>query len=71
VILYGTSIFDDKQRLPTIHKVKEAVGETYSIWEQLVKKLAYDYGNIVGEWKYYSKKSGWCYRMVSEKRNIY
>lgn len=44
--------------------------DTYVIWDELQSYVKAKYPNITGEWKYYGKASGWCFKLISEKRNL-
>lgn len=64
------SIFSDKNRCPTHHKLSEALGETCSIWQQLVDFTKNNYPDATEEWRFSGEKFGWSYRIKDAKRVI-
>ncbi|MFV0395612.1 MAG: DUF3788 family protein [Coprobacillaceae bacterium] len=66
----ATSIFEDKQQIPTIEEVEMSLKEVLSVWEHLLDYIEQHYGKLQNEWKFYSKKAGWTYRVSNDKRNI-
>lgn len=64
------SVFLDKSRVPTMSDVEKKLKDAYAVWGHLLQYLEHRYGTLTNEWKYYSKTSGWCYRIAGSKRNI-
>ena len=65
------SIFDDKNAMPNDDMVSAALCDTAFIWNELRAYVGDNYPCITGEWKYYGKTSGWTYKLISEKRNLF
>ena len=66
----ATSIFDKKEVIPGKDDLKEVLKENIAIWNELMDYLEGEYGPIKSEWKFYSKKSGWTYRVSNKRRNL-
>ncbi|MGL6298371.1 MAG: DUF3788 domain-containing protein [Methanobacteriaceae archaeon] len=66
----ATSIFDNKEIIPDEEDLKEVLKENMDLWNQLIKYLEEEYGPIKAEWKFYSKKAGWSYKVSNKKRNL-
>lgn len=64
------SAFMNKRAMPTEIELKEKLGSTYIIWNELKIYLNDNLKNPSEEWNYPGKKYGWSFRMKSKKRNI-
>jgi hypothetical protein len=50
--------------------LSEALGPAKPTWDQLIAALADEQGVSTHEWKSYSRKSGWAFRLLRKKRTI-
>ena len=64
------SIFGDKKILPNDEMLGEALSELKNHWDSIKKHIENTYDKISGEWKYYSKSSGWTFVIKSGKRTL-
>jgi hypothetical protein len=64
-------LFLDKSTKPTERQLKEAIADTYKYWIEIKKRIAELYGDTKGEWKFYSKKSGWTLKTLLNNRNLF
>jgi hypothetical protein len=64
-------LFLDKSTQPTERQLKEAIADTYEYWIEIKNRIAELYGDTKGEWKFYSKKSGWTLKTLLKKRNLF
>jgi len=67
----SSSIFDDKTIKPDDKMLSEAIGETSEIWDEIKQQLKSQYGDLIEEWKFYGKKSGWILKTLKKKRNLF
>jgi hypothetical protein len=51
--------------------VADILGDSLPFWEELRNHVHEKYPNISGEWKYYGKASGWVFKTISKKRNLF
>ncbi len=65
-----TSIFTDKTKEPNEAELKNALGDTFILWEQLVAFTKSSYPKAFEEWKYSGVKYGWSFRVNDQKRVI-
>ncbi len=63
----ATSLFDQKDQLPTQELLHRALGQSLSLWEESIAFLERRQAGIVSEWKFYSKKAGWCLKLANSK----
>jgi hypothetical protein len=61
--------FIGKPHPPTGNELAKALGPAMALWDQLVAELASKYG-LKTEWKFYSIKMGWSFRLKRKERNI-
>lgn len=66
----ATSVFDIKEIVPEEDDLEKVLKDSIDLWNQLMNYLEEEYGPITSEWKFYSKKSGWSYRVSNKKRNL-
>jgi hypothetical protein len=64
------SLFDDKSKQPTKQMVAKAIGKQYQLWTDIAEYVVEKYAKAIEEWKYYSVKYGWSFRLKDKKRNI-
>ncbi|HET6671522.1 MAG TPA: DUF3788 domain-containing protein [Pyrinomonadaceae bacterium] len=64
------SIFDDKLTPPTEASLKQALGNSFAIWNELKKALAANYPPVSFEWGFTSKSTGWGLRIKHKERVI-
>jgi Protein of unknown function (DUF3788) len=65
------SIFLDKSDKPNNEMLSNALGETYTYWEEIKNTLEARYGKLTEEWKYYGANSGWSLKLLLKKRNLF
>ncbi|ALR31014.1 hypothetical protein ATE47_10960 [Chryseobacterium sp. IHB B 17019] len=64
------SIFNIKDEIPTLDQLKEALGETYDLW-QCLEKFTHEHDhNSKSEWHFSGQKFGWSLRVKDKKRVI-
>jgi hypothetical protein len=54
---------------PTEKRLADALGPAKALWDQLVAKLVSKH-DLKSEWKFYSIKMGWSFRLKRSERNI-
>jgi hypothetical protein len=64
------SIFDDKSKQPTKQMLAKALGKQYQLWTDIAEYVIEKYPEAMEEWKYYSVKYPWSFRLKNKKRNI-
>ena len=64
------SVFDDKLTPPTEASLKQALGNSFTIWTDLKKVLAANYPPVSFEWGFTSKSTGWGMRIKHKERVI-
>jgi hypothetical protein len=64
------SLFDDKSKQPTKQMLAKALGKQYQLWTEIAEYVVEKYPRAIEEWKYYSVKYGWSFRLKDKKRNI-
>ncbi|MGA2572524.1 MAG: DUF3788 family protein [Terracidiphilus sp.] len=62
--------FIGKKVQPADADLAAALGAAKPLWDQLVSALISDCPDLVPEWKFYSLKMGWGFRLQKAKRNI-
>ncbi len=62
--------FIGKPEQPTEADLAAALGNAKPVWDRLVSALMADCPELVPEWKFYSLKMGWAFRLQHKKRNI-
>ena len=65
------SIFDSKSVKPDENMVADVLADALTLWDELQNHVQENYPNISGEWKHYGKASGWVYKLISKKRNLF
>lgn len=64
------SIFDNKEIQPDLKQLKQAIGNTYEVWNEIKKFVLAQYPNATEEWNYSGKNYGWGFRLKDKKRAI-
>ncbi len=64
-------LFLDKSAQPTERQLEAAIADTYEYWNETKNRITELYGKTKGEWKFYSKKSGWTLKTLLRKRNLF
>ncbi len=62
--------FAGQSEPPTQNAVESALGESYSLWRQLVQELKQELGLDGEDWHSSGVKYGWALRLQQKKRNI-
>jgi hypothetical protein len=62
------SIFTDKNKPPSNKDLKEALGDTFQLWQSIKDYVFSKYPKGVEEWS--CSKYGWSYRIKDKKRTI-
>ena len=65
------SFFMDKSVKPENKSLFKALEKTAKLWERLRTDLENEYGELIEDWKFYSKKSGWTLKLLQKKRNLF
>lgn len=63
-----SSIFTDKNQLPTRADIKQVLGKSYARWQELVNYILEQHPAAREEWNY--SKAGWNCRVKDSKRVI-
>jgi hypothetical protein len=63
-----TSVFSDPNQVPDELALKNALGETYKIWQKIFQFTLDLQGSAQSEWKYSGKRFGWSFRVSDKKR---
>lgn len=64
------SAFDDKSAPPGEADLKEVLGNSSTLWHDLLGRIPEHFGPITAEWGFASKSTGWGLRLKTEKRTI-
>ncbi len=64
------SVFTDKLNVPTEDILKDKLGDSHILWQELEEFVLQKYPGAKQEWNYPGKKYGWSYRMEDKKRAI-
>ena len=64
------SVFEDKAVDPTVDQLFDVLGETFSLWEEVVRYVEEKHGESEAVRKFTGQKWGWNMRVVRKKRNI-
>jgi hypothetical protein len=65
-----SSIFMDKERLPSENDLREALGDKFELWMEIRDRVFQKYPEGREEWNFPGKKYGWSYRIKDKKRAI-
>ena len=61
----------DKSVKPEEKSLLKALGNTGTLWTKLRTNLEDELGELIEDWKFYSKKSGWTLKLLQKKRNLF
>jgi hypothetical protein len=64
------SAFNDKSRPPRSKELKETLGRSGNLWDQLRDHLASEYEPLTDKWVMYSDRWGWSLQLKRKKRTI-
>ena len=64
------SVFDDKLSPPTEASLQQALGNSFTIWNELKKVLAANYPPVSFQWGFTSKSTGWGMRIKHNERVV-
>jgi hypothetical protein len=64
-------LFLDKTVEPSDKNLKDALSASYKYWIEIQKEFLIEYGEIIPEWKFYDKKTGWTMKNMFKKRNLF
>lgn len=67
----SVSVFEDKATMPDDKMLAEALGKSNRLWQEIKKNLKTEYGELIEEWKFYGRKSGWILKTLRKKRNLF
>lgn len=65
-----TSIFAEKNKIPSDSDLTAVLGCTFSFWQQIRDYTLTKYPKAEEEWNYPGTKYGWSFRMKDKKRAI-
>lgn len=63
------SVFSDPTNTPSASQLKEALGDTYPLWQEIAEYTLNVTTGLVEEWKFSGPKFGWSFR-ISDKRRV-
>lgn len=63
------SVFMDQTLSPSTAQLKEALGSTYPLWEEISDYTLNVTKGLVKDWKFSGPKYGWSFR-ISDKRRV-
>jgi hypothetical protein len=66
-----TPILRDPQIFPSAEVLKDALGNTYSVFEELVKITTATEFGLVPEWNYYNDGKAWLCKVRYKKKTIF
>ena len=64
-------IFLDKSKQPQEKKLKQTLGSTFDLWQEIKTFIKSEIGETSEEWKFYMKKTGWQLKTLLKKRNMF
>jgi len=64
------SAFDDKAATPRSKELRETLGRSSSLWDQLREHLASEYQPLTEKWMFSGEKWGWSLQLKRKKRTI-
>jgi len=67
----AASVFEDKATMPDDKMLAKALGKSNRLWQEIKKHLKAEYGELIEEWKFYGRKSGWVLKTLRKKRNLF
>jgi len=67
----AVSVFECKDTRPDDKMLAKALGKSNRLWQEIKKNLNAEYGELIEEWKFYGRKSGWVLKTLRKKRNLF
>ena len=67
----AASVFEDKATMPDDKMLAGVLGKSNRLWQEIKKHLKAEYGELIEEWKFYGRKSGWVLKTLRKKRNLF
>ncbi|NOU48704.1 MAG: DUF3788 domain-containing protein [Bacteroidales bacterium] len=64
------SIFTDKKNIPCDGDLIDPLGNTFELWQLIIKFVHSKYPEAKDEWNYPGEKYGWNFRIKDKKRAI-
>jgi hypothetical protein len=64
------SIFMDKSVTPSEEDLRNVLGDSYRLWQEIRKQVLSKYPGGNEEWNFPGKKYGWSFRIKDKKRAI-
>ena len=64
-------IFLDKAKPPSEAKLKQTLGSTFDLWQEIKTFVKSEIGETSEEWKFYMKSTGWQLKTLLKKRNLF
>ena len=64
-------LFLDKSHTPTSEDLADALSDTYPICFEINREISANYGEVIPDWKFYDKKSGWTMKNMLKNRNLF
>ena len=64
-------IFLDKTKLPSESELKQTLGSTFDLWQEIKTFIKSEIGETSEEWKFYMKSTGWQLKTLLKKRNLF
>ena len=64
-------IFLDKSKQPTEAELKQTLGLTFDLWQEIKEFIEDEIGETTEEWKFYMKSTGWQMKTLLKKRNLF
>jgi len=62
----AASFFEDKATMPDDEMLAGALGKSNRLWQEIKKHLKAEHGELIEEWKFYGRKSGWILKTLVE-----
>jgi len=63
-------LLNDSEIFPSVEILKNVLGKSYPVFEELSKKLNDEYG-ITFEWRYYRDSKAWLCKVAYKKKTIF
>ena len=63
-------LLNDPEIFPTVEILKSVLGESYTVFEELSKKLTDEFG-LTFEWRYYRDSKAWLCKVAYKKKTIF
>lgn len=66
----SSSVFGEKAAVPNEEMLADVLRDSGRLWDDLKKHMMSAYEDVVLEWKFYGKSSGWTLACKSNKRTL-